>query len=86
MENIRWDKGRSYQLVQRKIGDSLFLVTSNREPYIHTLPGDKIICNRSGGGLTEALDPVMQASGGPIVSRGQGENPCLSGSIIHQRG
>ena len=70
MEDLRWDKDRLYQLVQEKLGDYLFLVVSNREPYIHTISGDKVKCNRPVSGLTEALDPVMRASKGtPNLSR-----------------
>jgi len=72
MENPRWDKDGLYQLVQEKLGDYLFLAVSNREPYIHTMSGDKITCNRPVSGLTEALDPVMRASRGTWVAQGSG--------------
>jgi trehalose 6-phosphate synthase len=72
MEKLRWDKDRLYQLVQEELGDYLFLVVSNREPYIHTMSGDEIICNRPVSGLTEALDPVMRASKGTWVAYGSG--------------
>jgi len=70
MEDLRWDKDWPYRLAQRKIGDYLFPVISDQEPYTHNMSGDRIICNRSGSGLIETLDPVMQPSGGPIASRG----------------
>ena len=73
MEKLRWDKERLYQLVQEKLGDYLFLVVSNREPYIHTMSGDEIICNRPVSGLTEALDPVMRASKGTWIAHGSGD-------------
>ena len=73
MENVRWDKDRLYQLVREKLGDYLFLVVSNREPYIHTMSGDEIICNRPVSGLTEALDPVMRASKGSWIAHGSGD-------------
>ena len=73
MEDLKWDKDRLYQLVQGKLGDHLFLVVSNREPYIHTVSGDKIVCNRPVSGLTEALDPVMRASRGSWVAHGSGD-------------
>ncbi len=62
-----------YQLVKEKLGDNLFIVVSNREPYIHTMAGDKIVCNRPVSGLTEALDPVMRASQGTWVAWGSGD-------------
>ncbi|MFC1964442.1 trehalose-6-phosphate synthase [Chloroflexota bacterium] len=73
MEDLKWDKNRLYQLVQEKLGDYLFLVVSNREPYIHTMSGDEIICNRPVSGLTEALDPVMRASKGTWIAQGTGD-------------
>ncbi|MFC2006088.1 trehalose-6-phosphate synthase [Chloroflexota bacterium] len=73
MEELRWDKDELYQLVKRKLGDYLFLVISNREPYSHTQSGDKVICNRPVSGLTEALDPVMRASKGTWIAHGSGD-------------
>jgi len=73
MEELQWNKDRLYQLVQAKLGDSLFIVISNREPYIHTMSGKEIKWNRPVSGLTEALDPVMRASGGTWVAQGTGD-------------
>ena len=73
MEDFKWDKERLYRLVQDKLGDYLFLVVSNREPYIHTMSGDKIVSNRPVSGLTEALDPVMRAAKGTWVAQGTGD-------------
>ncbi len=73
MEELQWNKDRLYQLVQARLGDSLFIVVSNREPYIHTFSGDEIKCHRPVSGLTEALDPVMRASGGTWVAQGTGD-------------
>ncbi len=73
MVDIRWDKERLYQLIQEKLGGCLPLLVSNREPYIHTLSGDEVVWNRPVSGLTEALDPVMRASGGVWVAQGTGD-------------
>jgi len=73
MEMSQWNKETLYQLVRAKLGDSLFIVVSNREPYVHTLSGDTIEWNRPVSGLTEALDPVMRASGGTWVAQGTGD-------------
>lgn len=59
--------------MQAKLGDRLFIVVSNREPYIHTMSGDEIKWSRPVSGLTEALDPVMRASGGTWVAQGTGD-------------
>ncbi len=73
MEELKWDKDRLHQLVREKLGDFLFLVVSNREPFIHTISGDEIVCHRPVSGLTEALDPVMRASKGTWVAYGSGD-------------
>jgi alpha,alpha-trehalose-phosphate synthase [UDP-forming] len=73
MEEMHWNKESLYRLVQSKLGDSLFVVASNREPYVHTMSGSEIKCTRPVGGLTEALDPVMRASGGIWVAQGSGD-------------
>ncbi|MBL7081336.1 MAG: trehalose-6-phosphate synthase [Candidatus Omnitrophica bacterium] len=48
-------------------------MASNREPYIHEYSGKKIKCVQAISGLTIALDPVMQASGGIWVAYGSGD-------------
>ncbi len=73
MEEMQWNRDRLYQLVQAKLGDSLFIVVSNREPYVHSMSGNEIKWNRPVSGLTEALDPVMRASGGIWVAQGTGD-------------
>jgi alpha,alpha-trehalose-phosphate synthase [UDP-forming] len=60
------------QLVKTKLADRLFIVVSNREPYIHNLSGDEIQCIVPASGLTVALDPVMRACGGVWVAHGSG--------------
>jgi trehalose 6-phosphate synthase len=73
MAELQWNRDKLYQLVKAKLGDSLFIIVSNREPYVHTMSGDGIKWNRPVGGLTEALDPVMRASGGTWVAQGTGD-------------
>ena len=68
-----WTKQSLFELVQEKLRDCLFIVVPNREPYIHSMSGDKIICKRPVSGLTEALDPVMRASKGTWVDHGDGD-------------
>jgi len=59
--------------VKEKLGDYLLLVVSNREPFIHTMSGDEILCHRPVSGLTVALGPVMNASKGTWVAWGSGD-------------
>lgn len=49
------------------------VVASNREPYSHGYDGKDIVVDRPAGGLTAALDPVMQAVEGTWVAWGDGE-------------
>ena len=73
MTDFAWDKARLYRLVREGLGDYRFLVVSNREPYVHTMSGDRIVVNRPVSGLTEALDPVMRAAQGSWVAQGTGD-------------
>ncbi len=73
MAVARWDKEKLYRLVKEKLGERLFVVVSNREPYIHIYQGNAVICQRPVGGLTTALDPVLRASRGIWVAHGSGD-------------
>ena len=68
-----WTRESLSQLVREKLGGYLFVVVSNREPYIHTFAGRKIVTQVPASGLTVALDPVMQACGGTWVAHGSGD-------------
>ena len=69
---MSWTKANLQELVKDKLSDRLFIVVSNREPYIHVLSGDDIQCTVPVSGLTVALDPVMQACGGVWIAHGSG--------------
>jgi trehalose 6-phosphate synthase/phosphatase len=61
-----------------------FVVVSNREPYEHRKTEDgQIAVRRPAGGLTSALDPVMQAVGGVWVAWGSGN---ADRSVVDARG
>ncbi len=62
---MEWAQGH---LAGRKM-----VVVSNREPYSHHRAGDGIRVVRNAGGLTVALDAVMQALGGVWVAHGSGD-------------
>jgi len=49
------------------------IVVSNREPYSHVRDNGRIRAVRNAGGVTVALDAVMQALGGVWVAHGSGE-------------
>ncbi len=67
-----WNSETLYQLVQKKLGKRLFVVVSNREPYVHTLESGALKWHKPVSGLTEALDPIMRASGGVWIAQGSG--------------
>lgn len=73
MIETRWNKEGLYRLVREKLADKLFIVVSNREPYVHTMAGGKINWDHAVSGLTEALDPVLRASGGTWIAQGTGD-------------
>jgi len=52
---------------------SRLIVVSNREPYEHRRLKGRLVCQRTDGGLTSALDPVLRRLGGTWVAWGSGE-------------
>jgi trehalose 6-phosphate synthase len=68
-----WTREGLNDLVREKLSGYLFVVVSNREPYIHTFAGRKIVTQVPASGLTTALDPVMQVCGGTWVASGRGD-------------
>ncbi len=68
-----WTKEQLHELVKEKLSDYLFIVVSNREPYIHTYSGKDIITTMPASGLTAALDPVMRACGGTWIAFSSGD-------------
>ena len=68
-----WTQKSLNELVKERLAGYLFVVVSNREPYIHTFSGGEITCKVPASGLTVALDPVMQACGGIWIAHGSGD-------------
>lgn len=68
-----WTKEDLQGFIREKLGDYLFVVVSNREPYEHVFQKGKVICQRSAGGLVTALDPVMQACHGLWIAASSGD-------------
>src|SRR6185503_11295329 len=59
-------------LIRAKLEGQLFVVVSNREPYIHNYGQGGIEWARPAGGVTVALDPIMQVSRGLWVAHASG--------------
>jgi trehalose 6-phosphate synthase len=68
-----WSKERLEQVAQTRLGGAKLIVVGNREPYIHRYKNGEIEWIRPAGGITTALDPVMQACGGVWVAHGSGD-------------
>lgn len=73
MDKPTWNREKLERLVRERLGDTRLIIVSNREPYVHSFSDEGITWERPVGGLTEALDPVMRASGGGWVAQGTGD-------------
>ncbi len=60
-------------MVKSKLKGHEFFIVSNREPYIHMHTPKGIKCKTPTGGLTAALDPLMQACKGTWIAGGSGD-------------
>jgi trehalose-6-phosphate synthase len=69
---MSFNKHTLQDLVRKKLSDYLFVIVSNREPYVHSYVGEQIQCTIPASGLTIALDPVMRACGGIWIAHGHG--------------
>ncbi|MFH1541982.1 MAG: trehalose-6-phosphate synthase, partial [bacterium] len=71
--SIMWTKESLKELISDKLKDYLFVVASNREPYIHKFNREKIVCYRPASGVVTALDPILQTCNGLWVAHGSGD-------------
>ena len=67
------DSKTSREIIESKLNGYEFFILSNREPYIHVHTHEGIKCKIPAGGLTAALDPIMQACGGTWIAGGSGD-------------
>lgn len=70
---MAWTKARLEETARTRLRGARLVVVANREPYIHVHNGEDVCCMKPASGLTTALDPVMQASGGVWVAHGSGD-------------
>jgi trehalose 6-phosphate synthase len=68
-----WNSEKIRQWAEKHFSESKLILVSNREPYVHRWFHEEIRCERPAGGLTAALDPVMQATQGLWVAWGSGD-------------
>lgn len=65
-----WSKQSLKNIIKENFEDYQFLIVSNREPFIHIFKDNKIVSNRSVGGVTVSLDTIMQAAKGTWIAYG----------------
>ncbi|MBU0502677.1 MAG: trehalose-6-phosphate synthase, partial [Candidatus Margulisbacteria bacterium] len=68
-----WTKESLKELIEDKLKGYLFVVASNREPYIHKFSRDKIVHFKPASGVVTALDPVLQTCNGIWIAHGSGD-------------
>jgi trehalose 6-phosphate synthase/phosphatase len=66
---------RSSEKFKQSLPNRRFVVVSNREPYehLHDDRSGQVIVRRPAGGLTSALDPILQATEGDWIAWGSGD-------------
>ncbi len=66
-------KSQVQDLVRRNLGaGGRLIIVSNREPFVHEHNAGGIVCKQPAGGLTAALSPLLNCSGGVWVAQGTG--------------
>src|SRR5437660_3352408 len=56
-----YSKTNLKNVVSETLGDrGCFIVVSNREPFIHEHREGRIVCTQPAGGMTSALNPLLQ--------------------------
>ncbi len=68
-----WTRESLVKLVAEKFRDYMFVVVSNREPYVHSYVSNEIRFDMPVSGLTTALDPIMRACGCTWIAHGSGD-------------
>ncbi|MFO0935789.1 MAG: trehalose-6-phosphate synthase [Gemmataceae bacterium] len=67
-----WTREALHDLIGAKMQGYQFIVVANREPFIHQYQDDRIEVVRPASGMTAAIDPFMNASGGTWIAHGSG--------------
>lgn len=70
---VTWSPQALKEILNKDLAGEEILIVSNREPYIHTHQGDKIVAKFPASGLVSALEPVMRACSGTWVAHGSGD-------------
>ncbi len=68
------NQDRIQGFIRSSLSKTLFVVVSNREPYVHSFnKAGEIQCSKPTSGMASALDPVLQAGRGIWIAHGSGE-------------
>ena len=78
MREPTWTRDRLRRLVNREIGDYRIIVVSNRQPYVHELVDGELRVSTPAGGVTTAIDPLMQECAGTWIAHGGGPGDYLA--------
>ena len=65
-------KSQLQELVGRYHGAGRFIVVSNREPFVHDRQRGRVICTEPAGGVTSALNPLLNWCSGVWIAHGSG--------------
>ena len=68
-----WTQEKFRQLLECKPQGRRGIVVSNRQPYIFNLFDGETKCTVPAGGVTSAIDPLMQATSGTWIAHGAGD-------------
>ncbi|OGS18734.1 MAG: hypothetical protein A3J70_03540, partial [Elusimicrobia bacterium RIFCSPHIGHO2_02_FULL_61_10] len=77
------DRDTLKRVIREKIGDRLFVVVSNREPYIHRQREGRVTVQQPASGVVTALDPMLQTCEGLWVAHGSG---TADRKVVDERG
>ena len=73
-----WSRDRLRRLVHREIGDYRIIVVSNRQPYAYELLDGQLRVTTPAGGVTTAIDPLMQECAGTWIAHGAAPGDYLA--------
>ena len=70
-----WTESKLRDLIRSKLGDSSFVVVSNREPFMHVTDRStgKVNLVKPASGVVTAIDPILKSCGGVWVATGSGD-------------
>lgn len=63
---------RLARFIEKNLADRKLIIVSNREPYAHRKSGPAVKVEKPAGGLTSAMDDVLNITGGTWVAWGSG--------------